>query len=119
MELRALRWTDLTPREALSVMAYAAALPVISIALRTWDYKRTLVGMQRLAPLHPGAAAATAEISQTSMAPLHRLALLVHRAGRVWSMANTSCLRQSLLLFYLLRRRGLDPNIQFGVARGT
>ena len=118
MELRALRWADLTLREGLSVIGYIAALPLISLALRVWDYKRTFAWIQRISPPSPGAAAATTALSGASMAPLHRLALLVQRAGSVWSMANTSCLRQSLLLFYLLRRRGLDPKIQFGVASG-
>lgn len=108
--MQGLRWLDLTGREAFAVVGYAFAMPLISLSLRLAGYKRTRAWIDALCPPPSVAAPPTQD-----WGPLHRTALVVRRAG-AWSLANTSCLRQALLLILLLRRRGLDPQLQFGVA---
>lgn len=104
-------------RERAATLAYAVALPLISLALRTAGYKRTRQWLEALSP--PRATRALPARAPAALPDPERLAWMVQRAAGAAALANTSCLRQSLLLVYLLRRRGLQPELQFGVARGA
>lgn len=60
--------------------------------------------------------AATTSITALQLAAAQRTAALVAIAGRNGPIAAT-CLRQSLLVWWLLRRRGVDARLQLGVRR--
>ena len=85
--------------------------PAISVALRLRGYRRTQHWLERRSQ-HPTPHAA----STTELTAAERVATLAGIAGRRGPMA-TSCLRQSLAVFWVLRRRGLQPELKFGVDR--
>ena len=85
--------------------------PAISAALRLRGYRRTRHWLERRSQ-HPTPHSASA----TELAAAERVATLAGIAGRRGPMA-TSCLRQSLAVLWVLRRRGLQPELKFGVDR--
>lgn len=85
--------------------------PAISAALRLRGYRRTQHWLEHRSQ-HPTPHAA----STTELEAAERIATLAGIAGRRGPMA-TSCLRQSLAVLWLLRRRGLRPELKFGVDR--
>lgn len=111
-----MRWKELSSRDQLRVATFAALLPGISVALRLLGYKRTRAWLERAfrPPLQPRPVTAAWVQQGEHLAGLARM-------GARFTPANTSCLRQALLLHTLLRRQGLPTDIQFGVdaQRGT
>lgn len=105
-----LRWRHLGWRDRLTVAGFACILPAISLSLRLLGYKRTRTVLERL----PERPAVTPLPPEQAVQLGHHWAHLA-RLGAQCTPANTSCLRQALLVHTLLRRRGLDPRIQFGV----
>lgn len=104
------RWRQLGWHDKLTVTAFAFALPIISLGLRVLGYRRTRALLDRL-PAHAAGAKCTTD---DWVARGHHWAHLA-RLGARWTPANTSCLRQAVLVHTLLRRHGLQPHIQFGV----
>lgn len=105
-----LRWRDLGWRDKAKVAGFACVLPVISLSLRALGYKRTRALMERVS--HP--ARDTPTFPAQFLEWGDHVAQLARIAAH-WTPANTSCLRQALLVHTLLRRQGLNPTIQFGV----
>ena len=88
------------------------ALSVIDLMLRLIGFERTLL---YLMPQAPGAAVrADAE----ALAQAKDIAGVIAIAGR-YTPLNGSCLRQAILLRYLLMRKGLSPKLRIGVAKKT
>jgi len=87
------------------------ALPLIATSLRWFGYVKTHHRLARWSPC-AGSRTATPEELQSA----ERLALLASIAGR-HGVITATCLRQSLLLFWWLRRRGLNPVIRIGVCK--
>ncbi len=83
----------------------------IHASLLACGYARTRKWLQRLsnAP-HPR------QPTPVDIAYARRLVELASIAGR-HGLVNASCLRQSLLIYFLLRRRGLSPVMVLGVRR--
>jgi Transglutaminase-like superfamily len=79
--------------------------PAISLALRFRGYRRTHHWLLRRSG-HPTPHVA----SSIELAAAERVASLAGIAGRRGPVATT-CLRQSLAVFWLLRRRGLQPEL--------
>ena len=88
-----------------------AALPLVSALLECTGYQRTRRMVERLS-LNPPPRAAT----EADLAYARRLAWLAALAGRRGPMEAT-CLRKSLLVYGLLRRRGFRPDLELGVRR--
>lgn len=83
----------------------------IHALLATAGYARTKRVLERLSRV-PGRRHATpAELESA-----RRLARLASMAGR-HGLVDATCLRQSLLLHFLLRRDGLMPALKIGVRR--
>lgn len=97
-------------RDSAGVAVFAALLPIVSILLRVAGYKRTRAWLERLVRASGKSTPVTAEWIDHG----HHLAHLARRGAR-WTPANTSCLRQALLVHVLLRRQGLPSDIMFGV----
>lgn len=106
------QWRALDGRERRLLAALAVLLPAIGSALRIVGVRRTyrLLGGPR-----PGAAGGI-EVDETSQAAAKRLAQLVNIAARHGPYSAT-CLRQSLALWWLLRRRGLTAELRIGVGK--
>lgn len=111
MASRLRRWRALPPGERRDSFALFVLQPLVSAALRALGYRRTLALLAATSPetlrpsRHPDA-----------LVDAHRLAELAKAVGR-HGVIETSCLRQSLAVYWLLRRRGLQPQVKLGVGR--
>lgn len=105
------RWRELDGGQRRQLMWMMLALPVVDANLRIAGYVRTRRWLERMsrneAPHRASPTEMDASISATRIAAI---------AGRRGPVAAT-CLRQSLLLFWLLRRRGLAPELKLGVLK--
>ena len=106
------QWRALDGSERRLLVALAVVLPAIGSALRTVGVRRTyrLLGGSR--PI----AARGIEVDEMSQAAAERLGWLVNIAARHGPYSAT-CLRQSLALWWLLRRRGLPAELRIGVGK--
>jgi len=105
--LQGLRQLQAAERWQLAGMM--VALPLIHASLRMSGYMRTRQWLERWSH---NASARTARASEIESArSIARLAAIAGRRGAV----NATCLRQSLLVYWLLRRRGLAPQLKLGV----
>lgn len=105
------QWWQLPWRERLLLLALMALQPALSLALRFFGYRRTRSRVEALSR-HPAPRAAT----DADMAAAERLARLARIAGRR-SVLVTTCLRQALAVYGLLRRRGMRPELKLGIDR--
>ena len=104
-------WLMLTGSQRVGLVAIMFALIPIAAALRLFGYRRTRRWLERHAP-NAGSRCA----SPDDLAAAQGLARLASIAGR-HSLIEVTCLRQSLLVFWLLRRRGLNAEIKLGVRK--
>lgn len=88
-------------------------LPVIALLVRLLGALRTCHLLDRLS----GAAAPRCADAAT-MHDAERLAQVVALAGRR-GVITATCLRQAILVHWLLRRRGLAPDLKLGVRRAA
>lgn len=110
--LRPLRhWWRLPPRERPILLLLMALQPLLSLSLRVRGYRRTRTLVEALSRHRAPRAATNADLASAE-----RLAQLARIAGRR-SPLVTTCLRQALAVHGLLRRRGLRPELKFGVDR--
>lgn len=108
------QWRSLAPGERRLLLWLAVLLPLIGAALRLLDYNRSRTLLERLSqaskrPMPADPPAATADTAQ-------RLARLVSIAANHGPYRAT-CLRQSLALWWLLRRRGIAAELRIGVRK--
>ena len=104
-------WLALSGRERAQFLGLVLALPAVHGALAVFGYVRTRHALERISARASRHAADAAEY-----AAARRLAELAEIAGRR-GLLTTTCLRQALLVYTLLRRRGLDPQLQLGVRK--
>ena len=93
------------------LLVLAVLQPLLSLSLRVLGYKRTRAWLERHSP-SAGARPATPDEAIAAQ----RTAELASIAGRRGPVATT-CLRQALAVHWLLRRRGLQPELRLGVDR--
>jgi hypothetical protein len=105
-------WRALPWRERGILLACMAGLGCTHLALARFGYVRTRRAIEALTNAKARRAASDVEI--TSAQAMARLAAIAGRHGAV----EASCLRQSLLLYGWLRRRGLDPSLHLGIRDG-
>jgi hypothetical protein len=101
------RFFGLPWRERLMLAGSMFALPLLSSALRVAGYGRTRAWIERMTRRAPAVRDAAA------LAYAQRVAALADIAGRRGAVAAT-CLPQALLVYGLLRRRGLAPTLELG-----
>jgi hypothetical protein len=104
-------WLALTWAERGQLLLISVALPLIHAAVAIFGYQRTQAWLERRSQ-HTAAHAA----SETDLHAAARLAQLAAIAGRHGAISAT-CLRQSLLIYWILRRRGLQPVVRLGVRK--
>ncbi|HSI52903.1 MAG: lasso peptide biosynthesis B2 protein [Ramlibacter sp.] len=97
------RLLALTPRERATLYASTALLPLFWLALRA-------LGLQRLHTL----ILRRPLLTMQQPAPAEDLARLVNTAARHVPF-GANCLTRSLLLLWLLRRRGIAGDLRIGV----
>lgn len=94
------------PERALA-WRLALALPAVDVCLRVFGFQRTWRWLARLLPTDPAQRAVDAP-SPPRMAA-------IARAVGARSPWRASCLRQALVLWWLLRRHGLAAELKIGV----
>lgn len=102
-------WRALTWRERAQFTALVPALALVHAALALFGYVRTRRALERLSERAP-----RREPSDHDLAQARRLTELAAIAGR-HGLVTATCLRQSLVVYAWLRRRGLDPELKLGV----
>ena len=103
------RWRLLAAGERRLLPGLMAALPLIAVSVRVLGVVRTARLIERHSEISSPHSAGGAELEAA-----HRLAQLVAIAGRRGAITAT-CLRQALLVHWLLRRRGFSPELKLGV----
>ena len=106
------RWRALPTGERWLLVQLAVLLPAIGGALRWLGVRRTY----RLLGGLGGNANAASSVSMSAQASAERLGQLIGIASRR-GLYRATCLRRSLALWWLLRRRGLPAELRIGVAR--
>lgn len=104
-------WMALPWSERATMLLLLLELPLVSLLLRMAGYvrfRRWLEGLSRRAATRPASAVELREA--------HRLAELASIAGARGAV-NATCLRQALLVYWRLRRRGFQPALRIGVRR--
>lgn len=106
-------WRALTTPDRRMLLLLAVLQPLISASLRISGYANTKRRLQSLSYNPRPRTADTADLAQAGQ--LAHLAAVAGRRGPI----RTTCLRQALAIYFLLRRKGLAPVIKLGVARGV
>lgn len=98
------------PRGELALLGQAwGFFLLVELALRILPFPRLLTLSERLFLRGRGAPA-------TAVPPLPRLVWLVEVAGQIAPL-HVTCLKQTLVLSWLLGRRGIATTLRLGVAR--
>lgn len=105
------QWMALPLADRMTTMAMAVALRAISLGLSLFGYVRMRRCLERMSGRN-----AIRDATPDDVADAQRLARLATIAGTHGPFEAT-CLRQSLLLLFLLRRRQLAPELMLGVRR--
>lgn len=100
----------LTPGERRFVAEAWLLLLVVDLVLRWISFPTILARCQRVRS-KPGQLAEAADVPS-----IPRAAWLVEVAGR-YSLVRTSCLKEALVLSWLMSKRGLATTLKIGVAR--
>ena len=103
------RWRALDWRQRRRLLGCSLGLAVIHASLAVAGYTRTRAAIERLSQHRQPRTASAAELADAR--DLARLAAIAGRHGAV----QATCLRRSLLLLGLLRRRGLRPVLHLGM----
>ena len=86
-------------------------LPAMDAALRLFGYVKTRRWLERRSAGTDARMATPGDLDAAES--LARLAAIAGRRGPI----AATCLRQSLLVYWLLRRRGLAPELKIGVRK--
>ena len=111
MNRRLRAWWNLPSAEKLGFLWILIGLPMVSLLLRLAGYVRARCWLERLS-----SRASPRRASAADLQAAERLAQLIDIAGRR-GLVNATCLRQALLIHFLLRRRGFSPELKIGVRR--
>ena len=84
-------------------------LPLVGLGLRVFGYKRTRRALARISPRKAVKSNATDQVEQARV-----VAGSVRIAARR-GLYRATCLRESLALWWLLRRKGIVSDLRFGV----
>ncbi len=106
------RWWQLPSPERWLALRLLVLLPLIDLSLRSIGFQRSRAWLSRLAPPE----VATVAVDRDAVAAAQRLAGLARSVG-ARSPWRTSCLRQALAVWWLLRRRRLPAELKIGVIR--
>jgi hypothetical protein len=111
MSRRLEQWLALEPWERRMLIALLVLLPASGVALRLWGFKRC---WRRLGGVGPSAAEGTRESRSAGVDDARRIARLVDIAA-CCGPYSANCLPQSLVLWWLLLRRGFPAELRIGV----
>ena len=104
-------WLALSWPDRAQLLLLMLGLPLIGVALRVSGYGKTRRWLERNSSVEPRRTATPNELAAAEN--LAQLAAIAGRHGPV----STTCLRQSLLVYWRLRRLGLAPELKLGVRK--
>ena len=104
-------WLQLDWESRWFLLQALVLLPIVSLSLHLWGLRRTQAALGKLCK---------PKLMSGEVKPLHalktvRIVEIASRYTRPWS----TCLRRSLVLWYLLRRQGIMSELRIGVQRTT
>lgn len=102
------KWRALSWPERAVFLQSLLALPLLALALRIWGFRRVYGVLLRSTPVADGDAR---PCSQPAVASLVRMVNAAANHGPV----RATCLPRSLLVWWLLRRRGVLTDLIIGV----
>lgn len=102
-------WRDLSNSDRALLLLLATLQPLISASLNISGFAKTRQRLESLIRRAP-----QRDANPSDLAYGDRLARLAGIAGR-HGPVQTTCLRQSLAIYFLLLRKGLRPVIQLGM----
>ena len=105
------RLRELTPGDWRMLITASLLLPVIDMGLRIWGFRRVYVAVGETSRQIQAESA-----HSLSDADIVRLVRMVNVAANR-GIVRVTCLRKSLAIWWLLRRRGVASEIQIGVRR--
>ena len=101
------RWMKLSIGERLTFLQALFLLPLAGLLLRFGRYQSVLSALQKVTPLKERRS------KVDPMREARRTAELVSAAA--WrGLYDATCLRRSLVLWWMLRRRGIDSQLRIG-----
>jgi hypothetical protein len=109
------KWSDLRAlsiRDRLNLLLYSVLLLLVDAGLRSMGYRRlraSLAAHPQHLTKYPGNEVEAIEVSR-------HVSYLVTVAAR-HGLLQPSCLRQSLLIWWLLRRKGIPTDLRIGVKK--
>jgi hypothetical protein len=114
---------SLSRSEWLVLLEALVVLPALAVLLRLAGLRRTQALLLRVAPVAgpgPGSGPAGADDRDPPgvRARARRVARMV-RAAAAHGPYRANCLKQSLTLWWLLRRRGIASDLRIGVQKST
>ena len=107
------QWWQLPRPERRTLVAFALALPLIDIGIRTFGLKRTQKGFSWLTR-----KALPRPCSDNDLANANRLVELADIAG-THGIYHITCLRQAVLVQHRLRRQGLPARLRIGARKNA
>ena len=105
------RWRRLPGSERRLVSTLVLLLPLVDLSLRLLGFQRSWAWLARWA------SAAPSNLADHAIGPSPQRIADLTRAVGAGSLWPTSCLRQALVVWLLLRRRGLAPELKIGVVQ--
>lgn len=104
------RWGEVGWSERRSFLQAIVLLPMASLALRLWRFQLVYKSLQEATSLKGSQA------QEELLREAQRTARMVDAAAR-YVPYDATCLRRSLVLWWLLRRRGIDSRLRIGVRK--
>lgn len=102
----------LTGPERRLLLVCLVATPLVSAGLATFGFRRVHAAIARRTPLH-SASFSTAQAAEERARSVARVVAIAAGRGPI----RATCLRRSLLLWWLLRRDGIATVVRVGVNR--
>ena len=112
MKIRLKQLAALSPLQWWIILVALFTLPMIALSLKLSGFKQTKNIMSRFVPTRMGNISAREQ--DLSRAKLISCAVAI--AGN-HGIYHANCLKQSLLLWWLLARRGINTEIKFGAQK--
>ena len=100
---------ELSPLQWWIILVAIFTLPMIALSLKLSGFKQTKKRMSRFSPN----SVSDIPVSEDDISRARLISHSVAIAGN-HSLFKANCLKQSLLLWWLLARRGITTEIQFG-----
>ena len=101
------RWMELSIGERLTFLQALFLLPLADLVLRFGRYQSVLSALQKITPLRERSS------KVDPLREARRTAELVNAAA--WrGLYDATCLRRSLVLWWMLRRRSIDSQLRIG-----